>query len=165
MTNKDYHQFLNNKDKYSLSLKELDNFEKSFNITIPSDYKDFLLTYNGGILNFNIENKLLKNLEFIGLDEFLSLDEIEKQILTSGLEYYDKELQEIDFWHRNKILKLKILPFMVNGGNCEGYIGFGTKNLGHIYVTNLEFLGDKDYGLIHICNSFTEFMDNFVQVY
>ncbi|MFN4150879.1 MAG: SMI1/KNR4 family protein, partial [Candidatus Sericytochromatia bacterium] len=134
MTNKDYNQFLNNKDKYSLSLKELDNFEKSFNITIPSDYKDFLLQYNGGKVDYDYDNFLVKDLDFIGLDEFLSLQEIINLLTTSSMEYYHSNPEQSEKWHQSLILKLEILPFIVNGGNCEAYIGFGEKNLGYIYV-------------------------------
>ncbi|MFN4150877.1 MAG: SMI1/KNR4 family protein [Candidatus Sericytochromatia bacterium] len=145
-------------EKDKLSLEEIENIEKEIQITFCSQYKSFLQEYNGCSLKVGFQNKLTEKYKYIALDSFMSLGFIKYKLSTEHDDFGDK--------YNKRMYELKIFPFMSDGtGYSEAYMGFGKENFGEIYVSNVDDIGNSQEKIYHISDSFTEFMDNFAQVY
>lgn len=124
-----------------LTQEELNNFEENFQVSLPDDFRQHYLTYNGGYPLYDYV-KGLKNIFTInGFDSIkygaLPIEQIIADHKKSGITFEKK------------------VPFAYdNGGNV-----FLISEDGAIYILESEFLKDKNY--ILVSESFTDFLNSF----
>lgn len=134
-----------------ISLEDIKLMEKKYNITIPKDYLDFLIEYNGVYVDcyyneFLVFNKYDDKNFFI--EDFFTIKCIQKLI-------EDPELEILDLLKKNLLV-------IGTGSSFEDFIliGIGKKNWGKIYYYFLSGYVDTS-SLKCICNSFTEYINGY----
>lgn len=144
---------VNRQNREKIFLDDIIYFEKKYNSVLSTDYKDFLLEYNGGIIGiyktndeyFSIENKYMKD-KTCSIADFYTLD-----LISSLLDDEDE-----NYYH--EILNLNLLPIACDDGYYhELFIGTGKNNFGKIYFYEIGFLDSIEY----LCNSFTDLINAF----
>lgn len=124
-----------------LTQEELNNFEENFQVSLPDDFRQHYLNYNGGYPPYDYV-KGLKNIFTIN-----GFDSIKYGTLPIEQAIADHKKSGITFE--------KKIPFAYdNGGNV-----FLISEDGAIYILESEFLKDKNY--ILVSESFTDFLDSF----
>ena len=142
--------------------KDIIDFENKYDFKLPKEYKDFLLSYNGGYLPYSIkldenyydlENVYSNNTE---VNRFYSLQE------TTGLLESDHVYCEDGIFSQNFIPN-KLSPFATDHvGYYIFYIGVGENNLGKIYSYDHQGdLCEPGEELKYLCESFTDFVNGF----
>lgn len=121
--------------------EELNNFEENFQVSLPDDFRQHYLNYNGGYPPYDYV-KGLKNIFTInGFD---------------SIKYGTLPIEQIIADHKKSGITFeKKIPFAYdNGGNV-----FLISEDGAIYILESEFLKDKNY--ILVSESFTDFLNSF----
>ncbi|KLT66313.1 SMI1/KNR4 family protein [Pedobacter sp. BMA] len=121
--------------------EELNNFEENFQVSLPDDFRQHYLNYNGGYPRYDYI-KGLKNIFTInGFD---------------SIKYGTLPIEQIIADHKKSGITFeKKIPFAYdNGGNV-----FLISEDGAIYILESEFLKDKNY--ILVSESFTDFLNSF----
>lgn len=143
----------------NISKKRLQEIEKKYNIVFPREYREHLLTYNGGtpvdnIVEF-IEDGEPNETDFryffaVDTDEY---DDLEKRIFYIKVE--EKRMPE------------HIFPFGEDSLGNQFCISFGSKDHGFVYFWDHErevdysVSDDSDYSNLYlIAKSFKEFVEN-----
>lgn len=125
--------------KSDVTIDQLKEFEKAYNIILPQDFKQVVLLHNGARPNINIFDTVTS-----------------KERIVRGLLSFNKEdkgnIYEVLGWS-NEGLPRNLIPIMDDpGGNyiCYEFSDQGTKVVYWISdYNNTEF----------ICNTFSEFLD------
>ena len=149
-------KFFQTKDK--LSDKEIKEFEREFNISLPSEYRNHLLEFNGGKCRPNyfsfIENgKLSEN----SVEWFLAIWSGETINLKNFCEILKTD---------SKRMPSMIFPIATDGSGNFICISCGGKDIGYIYFWDHEnevdysISCDNDYSNLHlIAKSFNDFLN------
>ena len=139
----------NNNEFGKLKEIELSDFEKVNDIILPNDYKDFLLKFNGGVPNPNVnENPSTVVTYILGMH--------------NG-DYYASLYKHVDIFKRR--LPFSTFPIATDGFGNLFIMSVHPKGLGHIYFWDHE--GEPEYQDGHyidncyfVSYSFTEFLNN-----
>lgn len=144
-----------------LSLLEIENFEKQHDLVFPQDYKEHLLSHNGGrctpnIFIFTEQGKKSRS----RVDWFLAIYEGEYDNFGKYLEIYKEN---------NKRMPTHIFPIAHDPFGNLICISNGKKDFGYIYFWNHECeidynveKEDEYSNLYLIAPSFVEFINNLV---
>lgn len=151
--NMTHQQILEEEPKINNS--ELDRIEKLYGLTLPKDYREFLLLYNGAVFYKNyptISNG--KNYELYGVERFLSIgDLILQKKYPLYYTFYDDQSEDGEL---NKL-------------NQRNHLIFALTDRGGMYFFDLS---NEDYGQIYFAdncgtmvkintNSFSTFINSF----
>jgi hypothetical protein len=150
--------------KENITINDIQKFEKKYLISLPIDYKEFLLNYRnfGFDFYYEIEDKIynifnrqldLSEINCSKILGFSSLSEIKEEIKINILCNY-----------KDYIYRKKLLPITTDIDSFYSiFIGVGENNNGKIYALRLGAI-ELSYlpnPLKLICNSFTEFLEGF----
>lgn len=126
--------------------------EKHFDITLPDEYRDFLLNFNiefHGIFEVNIRPEILKENESILFECFLKVESNNKSLL-SIIDYNSEINQYIDN------------DMFIFGSDSDGLFIIDLES-GVVYYEDscsyLEYSRAKDTNIYKIAESFNEFLD------
>ncbi len=131
------------------SQKMIDDFEKIIDFSLPNDYKNFLLEYNGGIPEVKYSTFNVKE-----LNEDISLD------ILLGL-----AIDKLDLQKRNAEYKEDLLPYCIIIGDDPGsgmIVLINDLELKGIYYWDHSFYFEKsneEQNIYKITDSFREFID------
>ncbi|MFN8671801.1 MAG: SMI1/KNR4 family protein [Candidatus Sericytochromatia bacterium] len=142
--------------------EDIENFENEYNIKLTEDFKEFLINYNGVLLDGYYEinnlkyilfNKYLENTEN-GASDFEVFEDL-PQIIGTMKEYLGNEelSNRIDLVKNEKILPI-IRDMSANG---DIGIGYGKDNFGKMFVWGIS----PFEGVEFLCNSFREFIEGY----
>ena len=130
-----------------ISLQDIKQFEREYNVTLPKEYIDFLLKYNGGHpqeSNFKITNDEGESL----VNKFYGIGDM-KSNLAKVFEVLEGEIPE-DF-----------VSIANDPGGNEILLGVSGEYQGKIYFWIHDIEPDDDMGNMFIlADSFSEFFDN-----
>ena len=117
---------------------EVSEFERRYDVQLPTDYRDFLLTINGGFLNSAYEvqyanNRLAGILSFHGIADETNIDALlnrRNRCLGESL-----EMQFVTYQDRGRLPKGTMPIGSDDGGNLI-LLGVSKKNYGHVFWWN-----------------------------
>lgn len=131
---------------------QVSDLEKVISCNLPEDYREFLITYNGGQPNPNVID--ISDSDFICTDVQIIFG-IEREIKTSTLEYNLSFMYEID-GISDFIANKKLLPIACDSGG----------NLYFLYIVNSEIakviycdMQNYEYVFYDVAESFTDFLN------
>lgn len=143
------------------SPQAIEKFEKSLGTTLPDDYKQFLLTENGGNVDYDLPYIQDDDLDLLPIDQLygLSWDGENLAYNAYGLSWDGKKLVTYDLnyirWQADEHFPLYMLELArVMGGHFSVIMSLLPDNKGSTYVC-------LDYTTIveHIASSFTGFLE------
>ncbi len=136
----------------TLSKNELEHFEEMFNVSLPDDYRDFLLKNNGGQPTpsfFWIQ----PNIDGSSVLHFFGLNDGPKHL--SLLTYFGELRSNFPF---------TLLPICDDGLGNFLCLGISSNNHGEVFFLDHDVYPfnnqDSNKGIIKIANSFSEFLDS-----
>ena len=143
------------------SLKEIENFEKEMKISLPQDYKDFLICYGGGEVEMS----------YISL--FKSKYYEESLVITRFFEL--RELKEENKNNYNIIPQKNMFITIAEDGDKKNslIISLTEKDYGKIFLNQNSFMPSKSYykkyfnyndDLILFADNFNEFINSFEEL-
>lgn len=153
-------------DEFLIKEEKVIAFEEKKGITLPKDYRDFILDYNGGVVVPNYPRSEQLKTEIFPIERFYSLQDIELGVIanqrerqeyvrsniTSGKQYLEKGNKELGF-----DIEFDKLLFI---GICERgtlHLYCGENGYGEIWYSN--YSGGE--GLEHTgLKSFTELLNS-----
>ena len=130
----------------SLSLENLESFEHNRNITLPKDYRKFLLEYNGGYPNPGI---------------YKILDELGEGILNIfyGIgSMYDNLEKKFDIF--DEILEIGFIPIADDPSGNQICIGISKEYFGQIFHWAHDEEDHEMENMYLLSRSFNEFLDS-----
>lgn len=137
------------KPEVPATLHEIDEFETKFNISLPKDYKEFLLENNGGDAKFMLfPNKTTYWEGGISIDRFFSLNEIEESL---------KNIESYEDWEPIVECMKKGSLIIAMEGLTNVSIGIKDFNFNSIFVSNYT----EGLDIEIISSSFDEFINGF----
>lgn len=130
----------------NLSIAKLEDLERNHNITLPKDYRDFLLEYNGGYPSPCIYNISTEQGESI-LNIFYGIGGID----------YDLEY---NFDILDEILEIGFIPIADDPGGNQICIGINKEYYGQIF----HWVHDEEHNemesMYFLSNNFNEFLES-----
>lgn len=136
----------------SMSKRDLAALEKRLGLRLPDDYREFLLTINGG-------RPRTHEVFDIGKKDSSLLD-----ILYSAKR--DDEHQDLTVFRRHRLLEKRVprdlLPIGEDQGNSQICLGIGEENYGKVFFWDLEDEREQPTyeNVALIADSFAEFLDS-----
>ncbi|HEY9007322.1 MAG TPA: SMI1/KNR4 family protein [Ohtaekwangia sp.] len=124
------------------SLFDLREFEREYEITLPSDFKEFVLSYNAVDLD---ESIFFNGKEKYYIDVFYPLSKD-----------YDLSLQFV-FQNLRDYFQNEFLPFANDSGGWQYVLSLRVEDYGKIYLCRMDDVPPT--ALKALANSFTEFID------
>jgi hypothetical protein len=124
------------------SITEIEAFEKEFNISLPHDYRIFILTYNAIDLKECIFNK---GNEKYYIDVFYPLSET-----------YELSLQFM-FQNLKEYFRNDFLPFANDSGGWQFVLSLKSDDYGKVYFCRMD--DSPPFSLTLLSGSFYEFVD------
>ncbi|MFS7423349.1 SMI1/KNR4 family protein [Carnobacterium maltaromaticum] len=136
-------------DGSNLSLEELKKFEQKNDISLSSEYEEFLLQYNGGYPDKSIF-KIKGNEE-----EYESV----LNVFYGIGDMYDNLQKNIDF--SDELLEVGFLPIADDPGGNQICIGISEKHYGKIYFWEHELGNENELeNLFYVSDSFINFLNS-----
>lgn len=133
-----------NKVHESLSVRDLERFENNHNLTLPIDYRDFLLEYNGGYPEPGIY-KISEDLGESIINVFFGIG--------SMYDNLDKKLDIFD-----EILEKGFIPIADDPSGDQICIGITKEYFGQVY----HWAHDEEYdgmeNMYYLSSNFKEFL-------
>ena len=147
-------------EKNGTTLENIQKYENEFNISLPDEYKKFLVEQNGGEANMRQYIKPIFIEGFSGdklsICEFSSIENIFKY-LKESIEVYKENPESL---HLNmELFKLNHLLIAQTYGDWQLSICFKGENRGKVYYS--DFLSDIDEEIMLVSNNFYEFINGF----
>lgn len=147
---------MKNEVRVGLGEAELSNYERKLGLQLPSDYRKFLLEFNGGsprpnCFNFKGGNTGSQVLSFFGFGSFYNV------------------LEELETY--NGRLPKRFFPVAAEAGGNLLCISLSGEDAGSIYFWDHELEADLSQGqtpdsvsnTILVADSFSEFLDSFCE--
>lgn len=131
-----------------VTINDIKEFEKEFNLSLPESYKTFLLENNGG--NAEPDFYYLSDEKCVGISSFYTLEEIKSDLTDFSLKFTSN-----------------IVPIAIDGGGNIICISASGEDKGKLYLWWAENCADEDEeatydNLSLIADNFDEFINNFV---
>lgn len=130
----------------SLPIGDLESFEHNYNITLPRDYRDFLIEYNGGYPNpgtYKISYELGESI----LNIFYGIGNM-----------YDNLEKKIDIF--DEILEIGFIPIADDPCGNQICIGINKEYFGQIYHWAHDKEHDEVESMYFLSESFKEFLES-----
>ena len=130
----------------NLSIGNLESFEQNQNITLPKDYRDFLLEYNGGYPNpgvYKISDELGESI----LNIFYGIGSM-----------YDNLEKKFDIF--DEILEIGFIPVADDPSGNQICIGINKEYFGQIFHWAHDEEHDEMENMYFLSNNFNEFLDS-----
>ncbi|MGE7902931.1 SMI1/KNR4 family protein [Peribacillus sp. NPDC094092] len=136
-----------------ISVNELENFEKKFNLVLPEDFSRFLLSNNGGKAvnrRFQTEDRTITSSIIL----FFPLsNEIEENLESTFIKYNESRIVPKDF-----------LPIGLDPANSLICLSLDREQKGKVYFCDMDYFEEdnelrKEF-IKPISGNFKEFMDN-----
>ncbi|MFD1901152.1 SMI1/KNR4 family protein [Enterococcus termitis] len=130
------------------------SLEQKYNLNLPKDYKEFLLNYNGGIVEKDSSNEI-------------SVEDIDEKIVIDVLYGIDtdNEKSNIDYWMDNLAEDLLENTVIIGDDLIQGLVLIicGGENEGVYYWDDSYHFenSDDEMNTYWIAHTFTEFMEMF----
>lgn len=142
-------------EKFSNATEEkIISLEQKYNLALPEDYKKFLLSYNGGIVEKDSSNEI-------------SVEDIDEKIVIDVLYGIDtdNEKSNIDYWMDNLSEDLLENTVIIGDDLIQGLILIicGGENEGVYYWDDSYHFenSDDEMNTYWIADNFTEFIEMF----
>lgn len=135
-----------------ISILDIEEYENKYNFKFPSDYKEFLLEYNGCDLKDNIKEKGKK---FHLINKYCGVDYSISNFPSIKIQI--EELEE-DWFFFEELVQNKFIPIAHSINDfihLMVYCGKENENYGKIYLVN------EDEIPRYVCNSFSEFITGY----
>lgn len=129
---------------------DIDNFEKKYNLSLPSDYKSFLLDTNGGKLDDNIYFEFNNNISD-------GVSSIYFEHLNSICFWIDDIISNQDDDIGYRLLHNNIIRIGYSGSNGLNIGIIAEKDKKSIVIIDYEFITEDPF--LKIANNFTEFIN------
>ena len=129
-----------------LSKEDLNSFENKHNITLPQDYRDFLLEYNGGYPltgTYKISEEIGESI----LNIFYGIGSM-----------YDNLEKKFDIF--DEILDIGFIPIADDPSGNQICIGINQEYFGQIYHWAHDEEQDGMKNMYFLANNIDEFLDN-----
>jgi hypothetical protein len=132
----------------SVSIDEISDFEKKYDITFPDYFKEFLLLYNGAGL---VENWLIQDETIYIVNNILPLH----SNINASIELILPAVKDpVDGIGRNDLI-----PFGIDPGGRPFYVSTGESDYGYVYYDLLGIVEEHEDPLLKIADSFEEFIN------
>ena len=131
----------------SISASELKAFENEYNLKLPDDYKQFILSQNGGYPEFTLyvnEN----NDEFL-ISSFSCINFEDADVVSVNDSIITHQIEEDN-------IPKHLLPFGLDAGGNDFCISLNEKDYGKVY----KFYQDgRSPGIVYVAKSFEAFIN------
>lgn len=136
------------------TIKKIKSYEKEFNISLPKEYKEFLLEYNGGEVKSKTCIKPIYGGTLLFMHEFFSIEHI-FDCLKFSMEVYKTELDsyypDMELFKKNHLL---IGHTMMGYDLSICFKGIGIDEIFYSFLL-------EDIDLVPVSDSFNEFINGF----